>query len=284
MRIVLLTGNDRVGGPEHRYLAEKFREAFGAQLVGVIVAEAPAKPVGAKIRRAWRRYDLAGMSRRVARAAYQICTLAAQKRQVATAKHLFAGCARVPRPLLDQATHLVNDHNAPESLALLDQLKPDIIAVYGTKIIKPTVLAKAGIETLNLHTGLSPYYRGDSTTFWPLYFGDTDQLGVTVHRLAAAVDGGDIIATGVTPFVHGDDEASLFAKAVVLGTDLYIDAIRSVYAGTAQFVPQSKNIGREFRNVERTVAAELRVQWNLWRGLRQNGTDGTPLRRSELLI
>jgi hypothetical protein len=70
----------------------------------------------------------------------------------------------------------------------------------------------------------------------------------------------------VTPYAVGDDEASLFAKAVRQGAALYADSIKQVYAGTARFAAQPEGIGREFRNVERTVAAELRVWWHCWRG------------------
>jgi methionyl-tRNA formyltransferase len=265
MRVVLLTGNDLVGGAEHRYVTKVLRESLGEALVGVIVSNQPQKPLGQKLKRAWRRYDVAAMRRRVARAAFQSVTQAADKRAARCAKLLFSGDD--PGTLITNRTYIVPDHNGVDCLALLDEMRPDVIAVYGTRVIKPAVMAKAQLDTLNLHTGLSPYYRGDSTIFWPLYFGDVDQIGVTVHRLAPELDGGDIIATAVTPYVVGDGEAELFAKAVRQGAELYAEAIKNVCAGTAQFSAQPDGVGREFRNVERTVAAELRVWWHCRRGL-----------------
>ena len=45
--------------------------------------------------------------------------------------------------------------------------QPDIIIVMGTSLIKDEIIKIPKLGILNIHTGLSPYYRGGMTNFWP---------------------------------------------------------------------------------------------------------------------
>ena len=44
-----------------------------------------------------------------------------------------------------------------------------------------------------MHGGLSPWYRGVITHFWPSYMLEPEYTGVTLHELTEDIDGGDII-------------------------------------------------------------------------------------------
>ncbi len=52
----------------------------------------------------------------------------------------------------------------------LMQKTPDYIVLFGSSIIKDPLLSKYRWRIINLHLGLSPYYRGSSTNFWPILF------------------------------------------------------------------------------------------------------------------
>jgi folate-dependent phosphoribosylglycinamide formyltransferase PurN len=52
--------------------------------------------------------------------------------------------------------------NAPAVADRLRELRPELVLVYGTGLVRQGVLGAAGCTILNLHTGLSPYYRGVS--------------------------------------------------------------------------------------------------------------------------
>ena len=101
----------------------------------------------------------------------------------------------------------------------------------------------------------------------PIHNEEPERLGVTVHRLTAAIDGGPILHTGIVPYERGDDEDTLFAKGIRIGSCLLVEAVREVAEGRAVEQPQPAGVGREFRFVDRTMAAERRAARVLRRGL-----------------
>jgi len=120
---------------------------------------------------------------------------------------------------------------------LIRQKDPDIIAVMGTCLLGKEIISSAP-HTLNLHTGLAPYYRGDSTNLWPIIEGDFGVFGTTVHKLSLGIDSGDIIFTK-QPAVYQDDTfGKINSRCIEIGTELMIRAINSLESGKATFVKQ----------------------------------------------
>ena len=87
---------------------------------------------------------------------------------------------------------LCKNINDPAVQALLEEEKPELLLDHGTSIVKDHIIATAPLA-LNLHWGLSPYYRGTHCTEWALINWDPRNVGVTVHRLTKAIDGGDVL-------------------------------------------------------------------------------------------
>lgn len=96
--------------------------------------------------------------------------------------------------------------NHPDVIALAEKLQPDVIAVFGTSLIKGALLEKGRLGIVNLHGGLSPYYRGADCTFWALHNAEPQEVGCTLHFIDAGIDSGDLIAH-VSPEVKADDDA-----------------------------------------------------------------------------
>lgn len=253
MSIVILVGGASVqGNPEHRYLVSAFLERFGDNVTRVISAQPVVRPAGLRLKRMLKRGNYI---ERFARWRYP----GGYGPDAADLQRLLLPAEQEPQmPDLARCVQ-VPSHNGPECEAILEADKPDVIVVYGTAIIRSNIFEKSGTITLNMHTGLSPYYRGDSTLFWPVYHDDAEHLGVTVHELVASVDGGAIAATSPVMYEVGDTEADLFAKGVKAGTALYLDAVQSALDGTLSCQPQELSQGREFRWIQRTVAAEKKV-------------------------
>lgn len=266
MRLVILTGE----GLEHRYVVSVLAKRFPDALKAVVVAR-PQQSMLAEIGTHLKRYTPAQFSSRVVARCYLAMTRKAARRKDAFARLFFSGNPSVamPRPEL---LSIVPSHNGEECEALLKEIRPDVIAVYGTAIIKPHIFELAGVRALNLHTGISPRYRGADTVFWPLYNGEPEWIGVTVHVLDEGIDSGPIISTGRPEIDAGDDEDRLFAKCTRVGADLYAEAIRRVMAGEARWTPQDLAAGRQYRLVERTVFAERRVERLLRSGLLSRST------------
>ncbi len=259
MSIVILVGGQSIDGNyEHRYLVDAFLTTFGDQVTRIVSAEPVKRSIGLKIKRTLKRGQYL---ERIARARWK-GPFGPDPTQLG--KALFGDKPLETMPGGDKRV-IVPSHNGPECEAILDNDKPEIIVVYGTAIIRDNIFRRAGLVTLNMHTGLSPNYRGDSTLFWPVYHDDPEHLGVTVHKLVPEVDGGDIVYTGKVSYTAGDTEADIFAKGVKVGTKLYCKAVQEALDGTIEYHPQDLSIGNEYRWIHRTVAAEKQVLANLER-------------------
>ncbi len=266
MKVVLLIAHTPNGEVQHRYVAHGFVRAMPDNLAAIIIATGIKRSLGKRIALLWKRYSLRQLASRVAvRIAHKIAGRAAQ-RETAFRSVLFPDGGGEAMPASDLIRH-VPAHNGAQCLALLDELKPDIIVTYGTLIIRKAVIDKAGISMINMHTGLSPIYRGSDTIFWPLHNAEPEYVGVTVHRVDPGIDSGDILATA-RPLIAADDSVDiLFAKAVRAGLPLLIQAARDEYRGCSNPKKQDLAAGREYRSVERTLAAERKVARLLKAGL-----------------
>lgn len=263
MSIVLLVGGtSEHGNVQHRYLVGRFLEHFDEQISCIISARARQDPLGTRFKRMVRRGNYA---ERLARARYPGGYGPTEQ----ALQSLLLPDESDPIMPGGKRCQVVDSHNSAQCEAILEQYKPTVIAVYGTAIIKANIFTRAQSITLNMHTGLSPYYRGDSTLFWPVYYNDPHNLGVTVHELVESVDGGAIAATAPVIYEPGDTEANLFAKGVMAGTQIYVQAVQQALEGTLTLTPQDLSLGREFRWIHRTVDAERRViaQLQQWAAL-----------------
>jgi methionyl-tRNA formyltransferase len=147
--------------------------------------------------------------------------------------------------------------------AEVERLDPDYIAIYGTGIVPNSVLGKARKRALNMHTGISPYYRGTACAFWPIYEGEPEWIGATVHECVPAVDGGEIYSTARASLRRGDSLHAVFARAVLVGADAYVDVLRQATSGRLNGVPQDLTVGREYRGYMRGLRSELIARWQL---------------------
>ena len=83
--------------------------------------------------------------------------------------------------------------STPECLKLINELEPDLIVVYGSSIIKGLIVSKYRNRIINLHLGLSPYYRGSGTNFFPFVNGELQYCGASFLLLNEGIDTGLII-------------------------------------------------------------------------------------------
>ena len=81
------------------------------------------------------------------------------------------------------------------SLSYLDNfLKSDIYIVFGSSYIQGELvnfLVKQ--KAINIHAGVSPYYRGTDCNFWALYDDNPHLVGSTIHLLSKGLDSGPIL-------------------------------------------------------------------------------------------
>ncbi len=125
-----------------------------------------------------------------------------------------------------------------EALAILRELKPELIAVaaYG-KILPTDILELPRLGCVNVHSSLLPKYRGAAPINWAILNGE-DETGVTIQYMAEGVDTGDILAQSRTPIDLNENAAQLYDRLARMGAALLIETVKELEAGTAKPVPQ----------------------------------------------
>lgn len=140
----------------------------------------------------------------------------------------------------------ITDIHSQHVLEKVRKLEPDLGLIYGSPILKPALFEIPRLGTLGIHHGKVPEYRGNKTTFWAMYNGESS-AGVTIQKVNKGLDTGSIVKTGE---VKADQRSyrSVFKDLEQLGLELYIQAILEVKQGVAEFKPQTGVKGKLYRN------------------------------------
>jgi len=111
-----------------------------------------------------------------------------------------------------------NEANSIETFEWIKSFSPETVILFGTAIIKAPLLTFYKDRIINLHLGLSPYYRGAATNFWPLVNHEPQCVGATIHKAILKVDAGDIFMQ-VRPDISPGDRCHDFGcKTIIKAT------------------------------------------------------------------
>ncbi len=122
---------------------------------------------------------------------------------------------------------IVND---PNELEEMSALSPDVVLVFGAGLLGGSIIERFLGRIINLHLGLSPYYRGAGTNFWPLVNREPEFVGATVHCLDAGIDTGPLIAHARPEIYASDGPHDIGNKAIVAGAAALVRAARAYAA------------------------------------------------------
>lgn len=126
----------------------------------------------------------------------------------------------------------------PEEVVLMRGTRPDVVLVFGTGILREPFLSAFAGRILNIHLGLSPYYRGSGTNFWPLVNREPEYVGATIHYLDAGIDTGAILAHARPAIDRTDGPHDIGNKTIVAAADTLLRAATAHVGGAAHAVPQ----------------------------------------------
>jgi folate-dependent phosphoribosylglycinamide formyltransferase PurN len=158
------------------------------------------------------------------------------------------------------------DRGELNGAALADHVRSldaDACIVFGSDIIRDPLVGALPALTLNVHLGLSPWYRGTATLFWPFYNLEPHWAGVTLHRVTPTVDAGPIVHSCVPELRRGDGIHDVATRAVEVARDGVIRCLSAVSAGVVlaeqpQRTPGRLYLTRHFR------PEHLRVNYDLF--------------------
>ena len=160
----------------------------------------------------------------------------------------------------------------PEFIEQLTAFKPELIAVaaFG-QILPPALLDLPKFGCINVHTSLLPNYRGAAPIQWAI-LNDEPQTGVTIMKMDAGLDTGDILSQEPTPIGPEDNAESLHDRLAQIGAGLLIKTIPPYVEGKIEARPQptegvswAPKIKKQDGKLDWKQSA--RALWNRVRGL-----------------
>jgi methionyl-tRNA formyltransferase len=143
-------------------------------------------------------------------------------------------------------------------IARIAALNPAVIYSFFYRNLLPQRLLECPrLGAYNLHGALLPKYRGRASVNWVLVNGET-QTGVTLHRMVARADAGDIVAQRAIKIDDGDTALTLYRKLVPLGAELIREFHPLIVTGCAPRHPQDVAAGSYFG---RRRPEDGRIDW-----------------------
>lgn len=138
-------------------------------------------------------------------------------------------------------------------------LDSDAFIVFGASFLKGELCERlVAKRAVNIHMGVSPWYRGSSTNFWAMYDKRPDLVGATIHLLTKGLDSGPMLfhafpkSEPTDPFVYG-------MKAVRAAHEGLVEHLKSGQLPRVEPIPQNRGVELRYtRNADFTdqVAAE----------------------------
>ena len=135
-----------------------------------------------------------------------------------------------------------------------------VVAAYGL-ILPQVVLDTPKYGCLNIHGSLLPRWRGAAPIQRAIATGD-QTTGVTIMKMAAGLDTGDMMLKTVCPIQADDTSASLHDKLAIQGAEAIVKVLESE-AHLEQYLAE-----REVQNEDLTVyahklsKAEAQIDWS----------------------
>ena len=227
MKILFMTGSH----PRHAYLAERL--AGTGALAGLVIEE--------------REEFLPSPPQDIPEDTQKLFVRHFQGRSEAEAR--FFGGAKLPASTRSVTT-TAEDLNGDAVMTFVKSVEPDLILSYGVHKLSDQFLEQMPGRKWNIHGGLSPWYRGVITHFWPSYMLEPQMTGMTLHETTADIDGGEIIHQAAAPLVRGDGVHDLACRAVAALAEEFAALFAAVAKmGGPDRVPRhrSKTTGRIWR-------------------------------------
>ena len=130
-------------------------------------------------------------------------------------------------------------------------LDSDLFVVFGASFIRGWLAEElVSRRAVNIHMGLSPYYRGSSCNFWALYDGRPAYVGATLHYLSTGLDSGPIIAH-VRPVFAGEGLFGFTMKSVDAVQDRLVAELKAGTLFSLPATPQDRELELRYsRNAE----------------------------------
>ena len=133
-----------------------------------------------------------------------------------------------------------------------------VVVAYGL-MLPEAMLEATRHGGVNVHPSLLPRWRGAAPVQRAIANGDAE-TGVSVVRMDAGLDSGDILCARACPIGPRDDAGALEGKLAALGCAALLEALSALDDGSARPRPQDRGRASYAPKVKK---AEARLDWRL---------------------
>jgi methionyl-tRNA formyltransferase len=158
----------------------------------------------------------------------------------------------------------------PDFLRELTAVNPDVlvVAAYG-QILPEAMLAMPRFGGVNVHTSLLPKYRG-AAPIQRAILDDEPETGVTIMKISAGLDTGDILSQQATPIFPEDNASTLHDRLAGMGAELLVKTLPAYTGDGLLPKPQNEAMATYARKITKE---EGRLDWTqpartLWNHVR----------------
>jgi len=164
----------------------------------------------------------------------------------------------------------VRSINSNECKRFIIEQKPEIVLVFGTKFIRTEVYKNPVLQNtswINLHWGISPFYRGEGLIS-ALALGGINDVGVTIHHLSNKADAGDILYQAIPKLEKLDNFYSVGLKLTKIGANIF-EKILTKYQASGVLPPsQSQDLTKGFMYNTPFMREHPEFQTKAWTNLK----------------
>ncbi|AYA40449.1 bifunctional UDP-4-amino-4-deoxy-L-arabinose formyltransferase/UDP-glucuronic acid oxidase ArnA [Xenorhabdus nematophila] len=171
--------------------------------------------------------------------------------------HFFSSVARTGADL-GLPVFAPENVNHPLWVERIREMKPDVIfSFYYRNMLSQEILSLAEKGAFNLHGSLLPKYRGRAPVNWAVLHGEKE-TGVTLHKMLAKPDAGDIIAQKAVQIGETDTSLSVHANIREAAVELLDSILPQIKSGHYPSIPQNENLATYFG---RRTAEDGEIIW-----------------------
>jgi len=142
------------------------------------------------------------------------------------------------------------------------KLKPDFIISYGCSLIKNKLIKNFNKKFINLHLGLSPYYKGNGTNFWPIANNEFQFLGATFMLIDEGIDSGPIIHQ-FRPLIVIDDNIHTIGCKIIFQSVIELKKILYNFRKIKVVTQKKIKYSKIFKKKDFSIKSLKKAQKNL---------------------
>lgn len=136
--------------------------------------------------------------------------------------------------------------NEVKEVRVVDKIRnfnPDLIITSNfDQLLSFEIIDMANKLALNIHTSILPRNKGPFPALWSVIH-DKEDIGVTIHRLTARFDEGDIAKQVKEKMLPNESVLLLDRRLLGLGGSLIIDVVKDFEEGLLRYTLQDKGGG-----------------------------------------